>query len=325
MMKGLKITHKLWIIVAVSLFSLALTGLIFLVSLRGELLAEKKLTAKSAVETASGVVEYYYAAAKAGAMTEQEAQQHAKETVKVMRYAEDEYFWINDMKPVFIMHPYPDMDQKDVSDLRDATGKRMIVEMVEKVKGSGAGYVDYLWNRKGSERAVPKISYVKGFAPWGWVVGSGIYVDDVDRAFRSKALKLGMVMLTFIFVILAISWKVGTSITTPLAMARDGMQHMADGDLRIRGEGELVARAEGTDEISQLLKALHHMRKSLDSLIGQVQLSGIQVTSSTTEIAASARQLEATVAEQAASIREVTATTKRSPPLRRNWPTPWKG
>jgi methyl-accepting chemotaxis protein len=308
-MTGIKIKYKLWIIVAAALASLALTALIFLVSLRGELLADRKLVAKSVVETASGLIEYYYGLAKSGAMTESEAMEHAKAVIKSMRYGDDEYLWISDMKPVFLAHPYPEFDGKDVSDLKDDSGKRMIVEMVEKVRASGSGYVDYRWHRKGSEAAVPKVSYVKGFAPWGWVVASGIYVDDVDRAFRAKAVKLGLVLVAFTLAILAVSWRIGKGITNPLFAAKESMRRVAEGDLRT-DEGEMPGRAKSSDEIGQLLAALHNMRKSLESLIGQVQLSGIQVTSSTTQIAASARQLEATVTEQSASIREVTSTTK---------------
>jgi methyl-accepting chemotaxis protein WspA len=306
-----KIKYRLWIIVAIALASLVVTDLIFLFTLKSELLEEKKITTKSAVETAYGVVEYFQKNAKGGGMPRSDAQQYAKEITKRLRYADNEYFWINDMVPVFISHPYPEMDQKDVSDLKDPSGRKMIVEMVERVKAGGAGYVNYLWNREGSGAPVPKISYVKGFEPWGWVVGSGIYVDDVDKVFRTKAFKLGMIMLFLTFIIVGLSLVIARSITNPLAVVKEGIQHVAEGDLRVKGnEEESRLRAEGTDEMADLLRALHHMRKSLDSLVGQVQLSGIQVTSSTTEIAASARELEATVAEQAASIREVTATTK---------------
>ena len=310
-MKELKITYKLWIIVAAALLSLIVAEGVSLVSLRQDLYEEKRTLTRNVVETAFGTVQYYYNQAKEGKITEEEARRKAIDVVKTLRYEGEEYFFISDMKNVMVCHPYFDLEGKDLSDLKDVkTGKRFVAAFVDKAKTEGAGFVDYYWKRPGSEAHVPKITYVKGFPPWGWVVASGVYVDDVDRAFRSKALKLGLVPVVFTLIILAISWKVGTSITRPLFAAKEGMQRVADGDLRISGEREMLERAGSRDEIGQLLAALHHMRKSLESLIGQVQLSGIQVTSCTTQIASSARQLEATVAEQAASIREVTSTTK---------------
>lgn len=309
-LRRLKIKYKLWLIVAIALLCLVFTEFVFLVSLKNDLLDEKKIRTRNVVEAAYGSVQYYYNLAKEGKITEQEAQQQARDLVKSLRYEGDEYFWINDMRPFMISHPYFELEGKDVSDLKDVNGKKIIIEFVEKVKNHKSGFVDYFWKKPGSEVHTPKIAYVKGFQPWGWIVGSGVYTDDVDKAFRSKAVKLGLIMLLSTLVILGVSLIIAKSITKPLSILKEGMKRVAEGDLRVKGDEGAAAEIQGTDEVVELLGALHHMRTSLDSLIGQVQISGIQVTSSATEIAASARELEATVAEQAASIREVTATAR---------------
>ena len=307
----LKIKYKLWLIVGISLFSLILTEFVFLVSLRNDLLEEKKSRTRSVVETAYEMVQYYYNAAKDGKMPEQEAQQKAKDLIKTLRYEGTEYFWINDMNRFMVAHPYFELEGKDQSGLTDVNGKKIVVAFVEKAKDQKSGFVDYVWKRPGSEKATPKLAYVKSFEPWGWVVGSGIYIDDVQKNFWNKAIKLAIFFIVISFVIILISWIFARSITQPLSVVRDRLQSMAGGDLRVKDEeAGMAGLSQGTNETGQLLNALHNMRESLHSLIGQVQLSGIQVTSSTTEIAASARQLEATVAEQAASIREVTATNR---------------
>ena len=80
------------------------------------------------------------------------------------------------------MHPtQPQLQGKDLSDTKDPTGKRLFVEFTHIVKAEGAGFVDYLWPQPGKTEPVAKISYVQGFAPWGWLIGSGIYIDDVAR------------------------------------------------------------------------------------------------------------------------------------------------
>ncbi len=307
----LKIKYKLWLIVGISLFSLVLTEFIFLVSLRNDLLEEKKSRTRSVVETAYDMIQYYYNASKDGKMPEQEAQQKAKDLIKTLRYEGTEYFWINDMNRFMVAHPYFELEGKDQSGLTDVNGKKIVVAFVEKAKAQKSGFVDYVWKKPGSEKATPKLAYVKSFEPWGWVVGSGIYIDDVQKNFWNKAVKLAVLLIVISFVIILISWIFAKSITQPLAVVKERLQSMAKGDLRVKDEeSDMAGLSQSTNETGQLLGALHNMRESLDSLIGQVQLSGIQVTSSTTEIAASARQLEATIAEQAASIREVNATNK---------------
>jgi methyl-accepting chemotaxis protein len=309
-MGKLKIKYKFWIIVGIALFSLFLTEFIFLVSLKEDLLEEKKARTRNVVETAYGIVQFYYDSAKSGKITDDEAREKTKDVIRSLRYEGNEYFWINDMKAFMIAHPYFELEGKDQTDLKDVRGKRIVVAFVEKVRAQKAGFVEYLWRKPAVEKDTHKITYVKGFEPWGWVIGSGVYTDDVDRIFFNKALKLALVLIILIFVVVTVSWLIARSITQPLSFMKKSLQRVAEGDLRIN-DAEEELQSHGADEMSQLISALGHMRKNLDSLIGQVQLSGIQVTSSTTQIAASARQLESTVAEQAASIREVTATTKK--------------
>ncbi|HOF57485.1 MAG TPA: methyl-accepting chemotaxis protein [Syntrophorhabdaceae bacterium] len=304
----LKIKYKLWLIVGISLLCLVLTEFVFLIYLRRDLIEEKKTRTRSVVETAYEMIQHYYNESKNGKITEQEAQQRAKELVKALRYEGTEYFWINDMNRFMVAHPYFELEGKDQTGLTDVNGKRIVVAFVELIKNQKSGFVDYVWKKPGSEKATPKLAYVKSFEPWGWIVGSGIYIDDVQKNFIDKAFKLGILLFIITFVIVFISWIISRSITQPLSIVKKRLQNMASGDLRI-GEDEMHNVFKQTSsETGQLLGTLNNMRKSLDSLIGQVQLSGIQVTSSATEIAASARQLEATVTEQAASIREVNAT-----------------
>jgi diguanylate cyclase (GGDEF)-like protein/PAS domain S-box-containing protein len=122
-----------------------------------------------------------------GELTEAQAKRAAIETIRAMRYDGGEYFWINDLQPRMVMHPMmPELDGKDLSDFTDPNGKRLFVAFVDTVRKNGAGFVDYLWPKPGFTQPVPKISYVKGFVPWGWVIGSGIYIDDVNRLFWER-------------------------------------------------------------------------------------------------------------------------------------------
>ena len=136
-------------------------------------------------ESAWSTLNFFYSKAQKGLISHGEAKFQAINHLQQLRYGPEleDYFWINDMAPNMIMHPYRlDLEGKDISDFKDPAGKRLFVEVVKIVKNKDAGFVDYLWQWKGdSNKIVPKISYVKGFAPWGWIIGTGIYIEDVRQ------------------------------------------------------------------------------------------------------------------------------------------------
>lgn len=136
-------------------------------------------------DSAWSILNLYHDRHKSGLLSLPDAKKQAIDHINHLRYGPEskDYFWINDMTPKMIMHPYrSDLEGKNISDLKDPAGKRMFTEMVRLVEKQSSGYVDYLWQWKSdSDKIVPKISYVKGFKPWGWVIGTGIYVEDVKE------------------------------------------------------------------------------------------------------------------------------------------------
>lgn len=129
------------------------------------------------------IAERYHAEETDGRMTREDAQRWAIAQVRNLRYGDEakDYFWITDFHPHMIVHPFrPDLDGEDLTDFRDSEGKALFVEMVNTVRSQGEGFVDYTWQWKDdSSRIVPKLSYVRPFAPWKWVIGTGIYIEDV--------------------------------------------------------------------------------------------------------------------------------------------------
>ena len=120
------------------------------------------------------------------------------------------------MHPRMVIHPYrSDLNGKDVTDYQDPDGKHVFVEMVETVRKNGAGFVSYKWQaRDNVYNVVPKLSYVKGFEPWGWIIGTGIYIDDVKAEIsainRSVLLFSGSILLVMMLLmgsLLSISYK----------------------------------------------------------------------------------------------------------------------
>ncbi|WP_428153479.1 methyl-accepting chemotaxis protein [Brevundimonas sp.] len=207
---------------------------------------------KKTVEIAYSVVAHYQAEEQAGRLTRDQAQEAAKAAVGAMRYGQDDYFWINDMHPNMVMHPMkPALNGTDLSAKTDADGVLMFKEFVAVVQKDGEGFVDYQWDKPGQEQPAPKISYVKGFAPWGWVIGSGVYTDQIAAAVGKAALTLGGLALLVAFAAVAAGWFIGRSVSAPVVALGRRMRGLADGDKTTEIPG--VARG---DEIGQMAAAL---------------------------------------------------------------------
>ncbi len=119
-----------------------------------------------------------------------EKQTRAMELIKLLRYGPEnrDYFWINDMRSIMIMHPIdPELDGRDLSDLADSNGKRFFSEFVKACEKNGQGFVDYLWPKPGFQEPQPKLSYVKLFEPWGWVIGSGVYLEVAEEHLKQTS------------------------------------------------------------------------------------------------------------------------------------------
>jgi len=153
-----------------------------------------------------------------GLLTRQQAQHQAVEQVRALHYGQTvkDYFWINDMYPRMVIHPYRnDLDGKDLSGYTDPDGKQVFVEFVNTVKQHGAGFVSYKWQSYDNQDLIlPKLSYVKGFAPWGWIIGTGIYIDDINAEIShltGKILNVSLGILIFMTIflgsIISISYK----------------------------------------------------------------------------------------------------------------------
>ncbi len=183
-MKRLALRTGLPALLAISLFS-GVVFFHFLPTLSRAVMDQKRLMIRELTESSWNILARFEAEERAGRLTREQAQAGAVLQVRSLHYGQEgkDYFWINDLQPRMIVHPYrPDLEGEDLSGFADPHGKLIFVAMVDLVRRDGAGYVDYMWQWKDDPaRIVPKLSFVKGFAPWGWIIGTGVYTDDVDR------------------------------------------------------------------------------------------------------------------------------------------------
>ena len=308
---GMSLRSKLFGLTIATIVALCVLFAVVLSNEKSQLLADRQDKTRNVVEAATGVLEYFHKQEKAGKISREEAQAQAKEVLRGMRYDKVEYFWINDMHPVSVMHPIkPELEGKDQTGNIDKTGKALYVEFVKTVKASGSGFVDYYWTKPGSDAVVPKISYVKGFEPWGWVVGSGIYIDDIDAMFRQNAIKFlawGLLIGGFIAFSL-------TLVSRNLIRTLGGDPLYASQITRRIAAGDLTTEVEcAAGDTSSVLAGMKEMQQTLRTMINEIvrgaeQLSSAseQLLHASEDVAARSRQQSESASAMAAAVEEMT-------------------
>ena len=185
--KGFQLKILLPTIIGTVLF-ISSVILVIIPVLRTNMMDSKKEMIKELTASAISLIEKNASLERNGVLSREEAQKKAVTEIEAMRYGSEnkDYFWITDMHPRMIMHPYrQDLKGQDLSDYKDKedkSGKRLFVEFVNVVKAQKEGYVEYLWQWKDDQtRVVPKLSFVKGIPEWGWIIGTGVYINDVEE------------------------------------------------------------------------------------------------------------------------------------------------
>jgi len=305
-LSSLTVARRLGLLIGGTILGLAILLPVLMVSERTLLLDERENGVRQAVDVAHGLAAHFHARSAAGQMTEAEAQRGALQAIKALRYSGSEYFWINDLQPRMVMHPIrPELDGKDLSNNQDPTGKHLFVEFVRAVQADGAGYVPYMWPKPGSDEPVQKVSYVKLFAPWGWVVGSGVYMDTVDAAVWRRALGLGAGALALALVLIGFGLFITRSILRQLggepADANAITQRIAQGDLSVP-----IALRPGDQD--SLLHGILCMRDSMAEIVSRVRKGSESVATASAEIELGNHDLSARTETQASALEQTSAT-----------------
>jgi len=264
---------------------LVLAGL-WLTSERSDLLSERMRSTKNLVSIPYSVLAEQYKLETEGKQTRAEAQAHALDAIRTMRYEGNNYFWINDMHQVMVMHPIKtEMNGKDESDVKDPTGKAIFVEFVKAARAPDGDYVLYMWPKPGRDKPIKKLSYVKQFEPWGWVLGTGVYVEDIDAAWLANGKVAGGVGVICLLVLFVVSRQVSSSIFLRLNSVVALMKDVAE------GEGDLTKRIEvsSNDEIAELGSWFNTFMDKLEALVVQVARSANQIATATEEVSANSK------------------------------------
>ena len=310
-LRNFKMRSKLLMIVGVALAGMLALMSTSALSLRNSIMNEKEIKTKHLIETAYGILMYYHQLEVTGKISSDGARESAMNVIKNMRFGNNDYFWINDMQPRMIMHPIkPELDGKDLSDFKDPDGKKLFMAFVETVKRDKEGLVYYLWPKPGFNNPVPKVSYVKGFEPWGWIIGTGIYLDDVKALFWKEVAHSSIILALIMLLIIALSGFIAANITRPLADITEKVDHIAGGDLQV------TVHAEGSDEIGHLSMDVNKILISIQQMIRDVSGKTVQILNDATALTIHGKKVAQKVANDlertssaAAATEEMSATT----------------
>jgi methyl-accepting chemotaxis protein len=309
-MRNFSISRRLWLILIVAVLMLFILAVAMLKQIHDDLYDAKAQKTMHVVQTASGLLDYYHGLETAGTLTTEQAQKQAMEAIRGLRYNQTDYFWINDLRPVMIMHPAnPKLVGQDLSGIKDPDGFQVFNEMVTLAKAKGAGMVNYRWPKPGATDAVGKTSYITLFTPWGWIIGSGVYTDDVQAEFQQQVWKASSISAGIILIMALLLIVIARSIVRPLNTTVDAMASIAS------GESDLTRslQTDGNDEVTQLARHFNAFTTKLRLVITQLQQSAVGLGHASTELGSNADQAQVRSQQQsqqmemvATAINEVT-------------------
>ncbi|WP_018926073.1 methyl-accepting chemotaxis protein [Pseudomonas umsongensis] len=288
-LRSVSISRRLWLILIVAVVMLLTLGVLMLKQIHDDLYQAKAQKTQHVVQTASGILTYYHGLETAGTLTRAAAQQQALTAVRGLRYDQNDYFWINDLTPVMVMHPTnPKLEGQNLSTIRDPDGFALFNEMAAIAKAKGAGMVNYRWPKPGASAPVEKTSYVKLFEPWGWVIGSGVYIDDMQAEFNAQVWKASFVGLVIALIMALLVIMIARSIVRPLQETVNAMANIAS------GESDLTRSLDtrGQDEVTQLARHFNAFTAKLRLVINQLQVSAGALGQSSSELGNDAAQAQ---------------------------------
>ena len=305
-MKKLTFQQKLWIPLICSLLCITVIFVYNALEIRKIRIEERSADLSNAADLGLGAVKMFGDLAASGALTKEEAQKQATAVIKSMRFGETGYLSIINLDAVVVMNPAaPQTNGKNMSDFKDANGTYLYRDIVAVGKSdAGKGFVHYYFPRPGQKNAEPKMSRVVAYKPWAWTIVVGVYMDDIDAAFRQSLLtSLGVLLLVCALlaaVVVAINRSLRHALGGDPEYAAEVAGKIANNDL------SSSVRTHANDRHS-VLYAMKTMQTNLVDAISEIRHSAETIATASSEIASGNMDLSARTEMQASSLEETAA------------------
>jgi len=307
----LRVVTRMQLLVGLTLVGLIVLCMVSLFQLKDSMLEDRKQKTRDLVQVAVGIVKHYHQQASSGRISEEEAKTAARDSLRNLRYGEDDYYFGFDTEGVYFLHGgNPKLEGQQKLDMQDTHGKYIIRELIAAAK-AGGGFVDYWFPRAGQQNPEPKLGYTTLFTPWNWVVGTGIYIDDVDKEFRQVAWLLGGISSALLASLVVFGFLVSRSILHQLGgepkAASEIMERIANGDLTANinqaPPGSLLNTLGG------MTQALRKMVSEINSDANRLVDNAEHIATASEEVARAAEQQSDATSAMAAAIEELTVSS----------------
>jgi len=227
-------------------------GAVAMIDLRKAILVEKREKIEEQVQSAESLIKGYQADPANASKSVDQQKSEVMKIVSTLRYGKDGYFWINDMDGILLMHPVnAPLVGKNILQLRDKRGDLFFKGMLDLVKSRGQGYYSYWWSNSDKEAVKEKVSYVVGVTAWGWIVGSGVYLDGVDEAMMEQVTEFAVVGGIASVLVVFFGLMLFKTVATPIKRITEVMEEYGRDSFQ-----RDIPFAERRDEIGAMARAL---------------------------------------------------------------------
>ncbi len=260
---------------------------------------------KGETEVAYGIIEEYYKKQQAGELTEDQAKKEAADRVRDLRYDDGKgYFWIDtvDGNNVVLLGR-KDVEGTNRYNAKDPNGFPYIQEINKAAQQEGGGFTRWEFPKPGETESLPKYGYSLEFQPYHWVLGTGVWIDEIDAIVAQKEAKLAANLRTSILeslgvivllqILLALfSRYIGANIARPIVRTTERLGVMGTGDFRLEGEAaaEMQELASRPDELGTMAQAMQEMNEKVRALMRNVAQTAEYLAASSEELTSSAEQ-----------------------------------
>ena len=281
LLRNIRISQRIWLILIIALVSTLTAEGLSLSHLHKEIRQAEITKATHLVEVAHDLMAFYHQKELNGELTGEQARQQALAALAAVRYSGNEYYWVNDMNNIMIMHPLaPQTVGTDLTTMRNTEGVNVISEMVQLARTKGTASFEYSWPKPGEEDGSAKIAAFKHFKPWDYMIGTGIYVDAMQAKFRTAVISSVILSAVVVLAMFLLLFIIGRSISQPLDKIVNAMRDVAS------GEADLTRRLDDNakDELSQIAHYFNRFNRNLSEIIHQLGDSARQLISSSHQL-----------------------------------------
>ena len=281
LLRNIRISQRIWLILIIALVSTLTAEGLSLSHLHKEIRQAEITKATHLVEVAHDLMAFYHQKELNGELTGEQARQQALAALAAVRYSGNEYYWVNDMNNIMIMHPLaPQTVGTDLTTMRNTEGVNVISEMVQLARSKGTASFEYSWPKPGEEDGSAKIAAFKHFKPWDYMIGTGIYVDAMQAKFRAAVISSVILSAVVVLAMFLLLFIIGRSISQPLDKIVNAMRDVAS------GEADLTRRLDDNakDELSQIAHYFNRFNRNLSEIIHQLGDSARQLISSSHQL-----------------------------------------